>query len=163
MRELSRIFKGILLVRKDIITSSSTIGVNNCKPEVFLVGLWRHESERVFADKMINNKDKDTVRNYINDMCAEHFSQLEAEINEKFASDKTFDFCDFLREDVKNEEGLVEVEAEKIYEAINDKEKLRARIYYLLDEYNTKYSSKKMPLVIFDDALKHLLRISRCI
>ena len=74
MRELSRIFKGILLVRKDIITSSSTIGINNCKPEVFLVGLWRHESERVFADKMINNKDKDTVRNYINDMCAEHFS-----------------------------------------------------------------------------------------
>jgi len=65
MRELSRIFKGILLVRKDIITASSTLGVANCKPEVFLVALWRHESERVFADKMINNKDKDTVRNYI--------------------------------------------------------------------------------------------------
>jgi dynein heavy chain len=96
-------------------------------------------------------------------MCAEHFSQLEAEINEKFASDKTFDFCDFLREDVKNEEGLVEIEAEKIYEGIMDKEKLRTRVYYLLDEYNTKYSSKKMPLVIFDDAMKHLLRISRCI
>ena len=69
MRELSRIFKGILLVRKDIITASSTLGVANCKPEVFLVALWRHESERVFADKMINNKDKDTVRNYIQDMC----------------------------------------------------------------------------------------------
>jgi dynein heavy chain len=59
MRELSRIFKGILLVRKDIINSSSTIGIASCKPEVFLVGLWRHECERVFADKMINNKDKD--------------------------------------------------------------------------------------------------------
>jgi len=68
-----------------------------------------------------------------------------------------------LREDVKNEEGLVEIAADKIYEGIADKEKLRARCYYLLDEYNTKYSSKKMPLVIFDDALKHLLRISRCI
>ena len=68
-----------------------------------------------------------------------------------------------MREDVKNDEGLVEIAADKIYEGIADKEKLRARCYYLLDEYNTKYSSKKMPLVIFDDALKHLLRISRCI
>lgn len=29
------------------------------KPEVFLVGLWRHECERVFVDKMTNYKDKD--------------------------------------------------------------------------------------------------------
>lgn len=59
MRELSRIFKGILGVRKEVITSSSAVGLSTCKPEVFLAGLWRHESERVFSDKMINNKDKD--------------------------------------------------------------------------------------------------------
>jgi len=29
--------------------------------------------------------------------------------------------------------------------------------------YNEKYASKKMNLVIFDDALKHLLRITRTI
>lgn len=29
------------------------------KPEVFLVGLWIHECERVFVDKMVNQKDKD--------------------------------------------------------------------------------------------------------
>jgi dynein heavy chain len=50
---------------------------------------------------------------------------LEGDINEKFGGDKFFEFCDFLREDVKNEDGIVEIEAEKIYEAINDKEKLR--------------------------------------
>lgn len=42
-------------------------------------------------------------------------------------------------------------------------EKLRARCYDLLGDYNTKYASKKMPLVLFDDAIKHLLRISRII
>ena len=112
---------------------------------------------------MINNKDKDQIKNYINDMCAEHFSQLESEINDKFGPDKFFEFCDFLREDVKNEDGVIEEEAEKIYEAINSKENLRQRCYNLLNDYNVKYVSKKMPLVLFDDALKHLLRISRCI
>lgn len=35
--------------------------------------------------------------------------------------------CDFLREDVKNEDGLVETYGEKIYEAINSIDKLRLR------------------------------------
>lgn len=35
------------------------------KPEVYLIGLWRHECERVFVDKLINNKDKDYVLNII--------------------------------------------------------------------------------------------------
>ena len=64
---------------------------------------------------------------------------------------------------MKNEEGIIEIAAERIYEAINNMEKLRARCNSLLDEYNTKFPSKKMALVLFDDALKHLLRISRII
>jgi len=127
MRELSRIFKGILGVKKETINSASTVGVANMKPEVFLVGLWRHECERVFADKMITSKDKDTIANYINEMTMDHFSQLESEINDKFSADKTFLFLDFLREDVKNDEGAVEQLAEKVYEVINNLEKLRAR------------------------------------
>ena len=58
-------------------------------------------------------------------MCAENFSQLESEINDKFGTDKFFEFCDFLKEDDKNEDGVIEEEAEKIYEAINNKEGLR--------------------------------------
>jgi len=53
--------------------------------------------------------------------------------------------------------------APKIYEAIGSMDALRARANQLLDLYNNKYSSKKMPLVLFDDALKHLTRISRAI
>lgn len=82
---------------------------------------------------------------------------------EKFNKENTFLFCDFLREDIKNEDGIIEVEAEKIYEAINSVDKLRARANALLDDYNAKYVAKKMTLVLFDDAIKHLLRISRII
>ena len=70
MRELSRVFKGVLQTRKDVINSASTVG--NMKPEVFLIGLWRHECERVFADKLTNTKDKDQILNYIQEISLEN-------------------------------------------------------------------------------------------
>ena len=161
MRELSRIFKGVLQTKKEVILSASSVG--NMKPEVFLIGLWRHECERVFVDKLTNSKDKEQVLSYIQEISLENFSQLESEILERFTKEKVFLFCDFLREDTKNEEGLVVEEADKVYEAIADMEKLRIRCYSLLSDYNLKYSGKKMSLVLFDDAIKHLLRISRII
>lgn len=63
MRELSRIFKGVLTCKKDTINDA--MKSNKIKPELFLVGLWRHEAERVLADKLVNNKDKDTIMGYI--------------------------------------------------------------------------------------------------
>lgn len=42
-------------------------------------------------------------------------------------------------------------------------EKLKARCNGLLNDYNNKYIAKKMTLVLFDDAIKHLLRISRIV
>ena len=56
---------------------------------------------------------------YIKDISLEAYSHLEGEILDKYSKDKLFLFCDFLREDIKNEDGIIEVEAEKIYEAIN--------------------------------------------
>lgn len=100
---------------------------------------------------------------YIKDISLEMFSFLESEILDKFAKDKMFLFCDFLREDLKNEDGIVEVEAEKIYEAINVMDKLKQRCYALLADYNIKYTARKMSLVLFDDAIRHMLRISRII
>lgn len=57
MRELSRIFKGILNAKKETILQCED--VKPFKPEVYLVGLWRHECERTFVDKLTNAKDKD--------------------------------------------------------------------------------------------------------
>lgn len=52
-------------------------------------------------------------------------------------------FCDFLREDIRNEDGIVEVEGEKIYEGINSMEKIKNRCNNLLIDYNAKYIAKK--------------------
>lgn len=133
------------------------------KPEVYLIGLWRHECERVFIDKLINNKDKDYVLNILHEITLEVFPQFETDILEKFNKEKPIYFCNFLQEDIKNEEGLIEYEAPREYEAIIDMARLRARSMFLLEEYNVANPSKKMNLVLFDDALRHLLRISRAI
>lgn len=54
--------------------------VRDFKPELYMVGLWRYECERVFCDKLVNNKDKETVLNAIHDFSIECFG-MEAEIN----------------------------------------------------------------------------------
>mmetsp|Transcript_34956 Transcript_34956/g.25438 ORF Transcript_34956/g.25438 Transcript_34956/m.25438 type:complete len:963 (+) Transcript_34956:351-3239(+) len=72
-------------------------------------------------------------------------------------------FADFQRDDVINEYGELEFEAPFVYEACPDIEAIRTKVYAKLDAYNEKYPSKKMSLVIFDDALRHLLRIARVI
>jgi len=48
------------------------------------------------------------------------------------------------------------------YEYILDKAKLLKALYGALDEYNLG-SSNKMNLVLFDDAVEHVLRIARCL
>ena len=48
------------------------------------------------------------------------------------------------------------------YEMIADKNKLLKALYGSLDEYNIG-SANKMNLVLFDDAVEHVLRIGRCL
>jgi dynein heavy chain len=50
-----------------------------------------------------------------------------------------------------------------VYEACPDIENIRKLVNIKLDAYNEKFPAKKMSLVIFDDALFHLLKIARII
>lgn len=82
------------------------------------MGLWRYECERVFCDKLVNNKDKDTVLNAINDISIESFG-MEAEINDKFGRDKFWAFADFMTADEKDEEGVIVQFGPRNYEAVS--------------------------------------------
>ncbi len=72
-------------------------------------------------------------------------------------------FADFQRKDEINEYGELIMEAPFVYEAAPDIEAIRKIVNIKLEAYNEKFPSKKMNLVIFDDALRHLLRITRII
>lgn len=47
MRELSRTFQGMLECPRDVV-----------RDEIYLLNLWKHESERVFCDKLNSLEDK---------------------------------------------------------------------------------------------------------
>ena len=95
-----------------------------------MVGLWRHECERVFCDKLVNNKDKDTVIDAIHKISIEKFG-MENEINEQFARDKQFLFCDFLEDDERDPEQptIIIKPSPMLYEACNDLDLLKSRGY----------------------------------
>ena len=131
------------------------------RQELFLIGLWRHECERVFEDKLINNNDKKVFHDILDKVTKDKFRDSLGFDDEQLMT--TMLFADFQREDKFNEYGELEEEAPFVYEAVPDIEAIRKRINKKLDDYNEKYPSKKMNLVIFDDALKHLLRITRII
>ncbi|KAL4465245.1 hypothetical protein ABPG74_001959 [Tetrahymena malaccensis] len=161
MRELARIIKGILSCSKETINNSQKQMKMNS--EIFLVGLWSHEAERVLADKLVSSKDKETVLGYIHEVALESFPQIQNQIIEKYSAQQTFLFCDFLHPDLINEDGLIQDETPKIYKAVDSLPDLRKRCNSLLDICNQTNPSNSIPLVLFDEAIKHLLRISRII
>lgn len=165
LRDVSRVFKGFCQVKKKTIMSCSSMFNKEITPELFLVALWRHECERVFIDKLIENKDKYDVLSYLNEISKRSFEHLTPEIEKHLIGNLIY-FCDFLREDTFDDDGITVLEeAEKIYEGMDNIDKLRMRCLQLLGIYNASPANqqRKMDLVLFDDALSHLIRISRII
>ena len=61
MRDISKIFQGVCAAHQKTISS-----------KVQLLQLWAHENNRVFADRMINDEDKEVLNELI-------FTQSEKE------------------------------------------------------------------------------------
>ena len=68
-----------------------------------------------------------------------------------------------MREDKFDDYGDLVEAAPFVYEAVPDRDAVRKIVNKKLEAYNEKYPAKKMNLVIFDDALSHLLRLTRII
>lgn len=151
LRDVSRIFKGMVQVSSNTINKVERLNKSEIKPEVFTIALWKHECERVFVDKLITNKDKEMTMNFINESSVESFPQYESDILEKLCTRSIY-FVDFMAEDEVDDDGVIINEAPKIYEALWDINILRKRCDDLLEIYNEKYPAKKMNLVLFDDA-----------
>ena len=68
MRELSKIFQGIILATRDRFTKTAPtdgFGGNVTSPAGYLLALWLHECRRVFCDKLTSHDDKEWVDNAI--------------------------------------------------------------------------------------------------
>ena len=169
LRDISRIFKGMCQIDKTTIMNQNNDSLSGLKPDLIMIALWKHECERVFVDKLINKKDKETAMDLINTTCKESFGQLNPHIDANVISNTIY-FCDFMqistKVDDEDEEGAADEADENFerhYEGVADVEKLRAKTLALLKKYNKLNPQKRMDLVLFNDALAHLIKISRII
>ncbi|GLD99919.1 hypothetical protein PINS_up008647 [Pythium insidiosum] len=182
LRELSRCFQGVLRVPLDCITS-----------EKVLVRLWRHECERVFADRLVTHEDKQRFHAEIVTLCDALLQKGSATASSTAASgttaaskdakdnskndaivsaaaaytasaashQQTVLFADFLREAQVDEYGDLVAEAPHVYEPAPSLAAVRTRADALLAQFNKENPTKRLQLILFDEALLHLLRISR--
>ena len=151
MRDLSRIFQGILHSPVDTIESSNQ-----------LISLWTHECRRVLSDKLVSSQDKSWFEDTAKKVTSQWFG---ADVASGIANQEepTY-FVDFLRDDVIDEETEEVVEeAPKIYEQVKDVQAMKARVNDFLNQYNEIPGIKRMDLVLFTDALEHMMRIARII
>ena len=106
LRDLSRIWEGMLHMEPDILTSVE-----------ILLGLWRHECTRVIADRFVNAADKEWFDHCLVRVIEEELGQA---IRDKLPDEPYF--VDFLRdppEATGDEPEDAEVEAPKIYEPVS--------------------------------------------
>uniref|UniRef100_A0A8C3UM51 Dynein axonemal heavy chain 5 n=1 Tax=Catharus ustulatus TaxID=91951 RepID=A0A8C3UM51_CATUS len=126
LRDLSRIWQGILTVTSDVCQS---IGV--------LIALFQHECRRVIADRFISQSDRDW------------FEDMMKKVT--------------ILNTAGDEPDDAELTAPKIYEPIPSLDYLAERLQMFMQQYNETVRGSKMDLVFFEDAIIHLIKISRII
>ncbi|KAH0630033.1 hypothetical protein JD844_012597 [Phrynosoma platyrhinos] len=134
LRDLSKVFQGILMAEPAKIVD-----------KLPLLRLWYHESCRVFRDRLVNEEDRTWFDDLMKGM------MLEWEIT----FDEVVPFQPLLYGDFMFPGSDV-----KLYEIIDDKEKLMHVIQEYMEEYN-QINTTKMKLVLFMDAMEHICRITR--
>ncbi|XP_055685262.1 dynein axonemal heavy chain 8-like [Lutzomyia longipalpis] len=150
LRGISGIWQGILQIQPE-----------QCRTIPEIIKLWLHETRRIVSDRCVDEEDR------------QWFKEAQQKISEEFLEDSSqlpdaneeIFFANFLR-DVPvpdEEESLSEsVEAVKVYESVRIEECMR-KVQDFLDDFNATIRGDKLNLVLFQEALEHLIIISRII
>ncbi|XP_024940596.1 dynein heavy chain 8, axonemal [Cephus cinctus] len=148
LRDLSRIWEGILRVERD-----------ECQSITTLLKLWDHECTRVISDRFTNFADKEWFQNTMR-FTAEKLLGSDYQYYEPV---ETY-FVNFLREPPEptgDEPDDYVIEAPKIYEEIPNYQVVIAKVHQNMEQFNEYIRGMHLDLVFFHDALVHLIRISR--
>ena len=152
LRDLSRIVQGIIQVTQQ-----------SCNSPEQVVSLWANECFRVIPDKFISQEDKDWFASTIVKIGTEVFGTQYEQI---LTDAPNALFCSFMTDiDYSQYEDVEESKIPRIYEEVSSFDALSARCMEFMREHNSKPTTKgkKLDLVLFEDAMNHLVRISRII
>lgn len=152
LRDLSRIWGGMLKIERD-----------QCKDINALLKLWKHECTRVIADRFINVADREWFANKMGQLAKDDLGD-----NFQYYPQEDIYFVDFLAEEPEVEVNPDEMDPDEevaegyfIYEPIPSFETVRDKIYHYIEMYNIEVRGSKLDIVLFEDALIHLMIISR--
>jgi dynein heavy chain len=110
--------------------------------------LWLHESFRVFYDRLINDSDREWFKTLCLELLMKNFRQ-NPDKEDLYVNNKVM-FGDLLKLDSPTQ----------FYELLTDKTRLLKVLNNSLEDYNMS-NPTKMNLILFDDALEHIIRIGR--
>lgn len=139
VRHLSNVFQGLLFSNPEHFND-----VNK------LSKLWLHESERVYADRLVTTADLNLYNKNVQGIANKFFKIPGIEDFYKKDNAKPLIFSHFA--------GGV---GEKVYNDFDEFSTLQKILEDTLQEYNE--TNATMDLVLFEDAMKHICRISRII
>lgn len=140
LRDLSRIYEGICNVTSDVLETKDVC-----------IRLFKHECDRVFCDRLINEEDR-----------ALYSSEMRQALREKFpdsveqAMQEPVLFGDFENAVERIVSGA---EDARLYKDMGGYEFVRSTFGNVLEQYNLDCA--EMSLVLFEQALEHLCRIHR--
>jgi len=168
VRELSKVFQGVILAtterfRKDPVKEVEPLGGGAITSAAgYLLNLWRHECYRVFVDKLVSYEDKEWAAKELDNLVnkPEFFGANSDEAHQ--LSEQVY-FVDWLRPPVEDDETGEVLDAHpSFYEAVRGgMAEVRERVEQKQAEHNENSRAMKLELVYFDDALSHLMRITR--
>ncbi|KAL0966379.1 hypothetical protein UPYG_G00294600 [Umbra pygmaea] len=133
LRDLSNIFQGILFAPPECV-----------RYPIDLVYLWLHESSRVYSDKLMDEKDVELFNKILLDTGKRYFEVID----ESMFIQQPLVFCHFAH-------GV----GEPRYNQASDWDKLHKTLADALEHYNELHAV--MNLVLFEEAIQHVCRISR--
>ena len=139
LRDLSKVFQGI--------SRSTAEGVQE---PVDMIKLWIHECNRVFQDRLINLEDRGYFEGVLKLAVQNHFNRNIDEL----VTQKPLLFASFIEVE-HNKKKLTDTYCE-----IRDLQHLHQAMQDILEYYN-QISKTQMNLVLFTEAIEHVVKIVR--
>ncbi|XP_076594401.1 dynein axonemal heavy chain 5 isoform X4 [Chaetodon auriga] len=152
LRDLSRIWQGMLNTNAEVVDSVQV-----------LLALWKHECKRVVADRFTMPEDVEWFDQALAKLVEEELGEEHRNIVD-YGLDRYF--VDFLRdapEATGEEPEDSDFDLPKVYEPMESFESLKDRLNMFLSHYNESIRGTGMDMVFFQDAMIHLVKVSRII
>uniref|UniRef100_A0A7S2K9S5 AAA+ ATPase domain-containing protein n=1 Tax=Leptocylindrus danicus TaxID=163516 RepID=A0A7S2K9S5_9STRA len=142
LRDISRVYEGLCCANKDIFTNSNQ-----------LIRMWRHELNRIFFDRLVSSTDIDFLENCLAREISENFPECA---NYTLKNPLLFgNFNDSVGRLVND------ADDERLYCDLGTYGCVKEIFSSVMKHHNTAHVSDKLELVLFENALNHLVRLMR--